>query len=69
MPGGIAAARASATGHRAGHVVAGRLRKSLRSRVEAASYDALCRMVECGVGIGILTMCRASYGRPPEWRR
>lgn len=33
---------------------AGRLGKSLRSRVEVASYDALCRMVECGVGIGIL---------------
>ncbi|MGU7775471.1 LysR family transcriptional regulator [Burkholderia sp. MR1-5-21] len=33
---------------------AGRLGKSLRSRVEVASYDALCRMVECGVGIGVL---------------
>jgi len=33
---------------------AGQAGKSLRSKVEVTSYDALCKMVECGVGIGVL---------------
>ncbi|MEQ5838643.1 LysR family transcriptional regulator [Paraburkholderia acidicola] len=33
---------------------AGQAGKLLRSRVEVASYDVLCKMVEGGVGIGVL---------------
>ncbi|SAL72521.1 LysR family transcriptional regulator [Caballeronia udeis] len=33
---------------------AGQAGKSLRSKVEVTSYDALCKMVECGVGICVL---------------
>jgi DNA-binding transcriptional LysR family regulator len=47
---------------------AGRLGKSLRANVEVSSYDALCRMVEVGVGIGILPAGNAEIYHLPGTR-
>ncbi len=33
---------------------AGQAGRTLRHQIEVASYDALCRMVECGLGIGVV---------------
>jgi DNA-binding transcriptional LysR family regulator len=47
---------------------AGQAGKSLRSKVEVASYDALCKMVECGVGIGVLPAGIAGIYTLPDTR-
>lgn len=42
--------------------------KSLRAKVEVASYDALCKMVQVGLGIGILPKGNADLYRLPGTR-
>jgi DNA-binding transcriptional LysR family regulator len=42
--------------------------KTLRAKVEVSSYDALCRMVQVGIGIGILPADNAELYRLPGTR-
>lgn len=42
--------------------------RKLRAKVEVSSYDALCRMVQAGMGIGILPAGVASLYRLPTTR-
>ncbi|MGT2477398.1 LysR family transcriptional regulator [Paraburkholderia terrae] len=42
--------------------------KSLRAKVEVSSYDALCKMVQVGMGIGILPAGNADLYRLPGTR-
>jgi DNA-binding transcriptional LysR family regulator len=42
--------------------------KSLRAKVEVSSYDALCKMVQVGMGIGILPASNADIYRLPGTR-
>jgi DNA-binding transcriptional LysR family regulator len=42
--------------------------KSLRAKVEVSSYDALCKMVQVGMGIGILPAANAAIYRLPGIR-
>ncbi len=42
--------------------------KTLRAKVEVSSYDALCRMVQVGIGIGILPAGNAALYRLPGTR-
>jgi DNA-binding transcriptional LysR family regulator len=42
--------------------------KSLRAKVEVSSYDALCKMVQVGMGIGILPAGNAAIYRLPGTR-
>ena len=58
---------------------AGREGKPLRLRVQLRSFDAVCRLVECGVGIGIVpettarraarTMALAAIDLTDDWAR
>ncbi|PXW25622.1 LysR substrate-binding domain-containing protein [Paraburkholderia caballeronis] len=47
---------------------AGQAGKSLRAPVEVSSYDALCRMVQLGAGVGILPSGNADIYRLPGTR-
>ncbi|MDF0529548.1 LysR substrate-binding domain-containing protein [Tsukamurella sp. 8F] len=40
---------------------AGREGPALRSSVEVSSYDTLCRMVECGLGVGVLPAANLAH--------
>ncbi|WP_206997902.1 LysR family transcriptional regulator [Trinickia mobilis] len=42
--------------------------KTLRAKVEVSSYDALCRMVQVGMGVGILPAGNAELYRLPGTR-
>jgi DNA-binding transcriptional LysR family regulator len=42
--------------------------KTLRAKVEVSSYDALCRMVQVGMGVGILPAGNAALYRLPGTR-
>lgn len=42
--------------------------RPLRAKVEVASYDALCRMVQVGLGVGILPAANAELYRLPGTR-
>jgi DNA-binding transcriptional LysR family regulator len=42
--------------------------KSLREKVEVSSYDALCKMVQVGMGVGILPASNAELYRLPGTR-
>ena len=47
---------------------AARAGKPLRLRVQLRSFDAVCRLVECNVGIGIVPETTRRAGRPRPWR-
>jgi DNA-binding transcriptional LysR family regulator len=47
---------------------ANRVGKTLRAKVEVSSYDALCKMVQVGMGVGILPAGNADLYRLPGTR-
>ena len=47
---------------------AARLGRTLRLRVQLRSFDAVCRLVECGVGVGIVPATTAARAMQAAWR-
>ena len=47
---------------------ASRIGRAIRLRVQLRSFDAICRLVECNVGVGIVPETTARARRRAPWR-